>query len=183
MQLQNISPEKEEKIAKYLDILYEWNEKTNLTSDNRITFFKKHVEVSLHFLELVKDFEIIFDFGSGNGIPGVIISIFYPEKKVILVENKQRKIAFLDYVVSTLKLNAETINSSIYKPNEYDFKNFCVVSKAFGNIKEIRKYLPRDVEFNLFILLTKENKIPQNSQIINSIELPDQNSKLYHLLI
>ncbi|MGB9621214.1 MAG: 16S rRNA (guanine(527)-N(7))-methyltransferase RsmG [Brevinematia bacterium] len=142
------------KINLYLDLLFEWNEKTNLTSCSREEFLEKHFIFSLNFVPLVKDFGIIFDFGSGNGVPGIPISLFLPQKKVFLVENKQRKVAFLEYAVGYLKINAIVLNSA-YETFDESLDNFCVVSKAFNDFKVMKRFFRRG--FDLFIPLTDEN--------------------------
>lgn len=42
----------------------------------------------------------IVDFGSGNGLPGIVLGILAPEFKVTLVESDARKVEFLKHVVN-----------------------------------------------------------------------------------
>ena len=159
-----INEEIEKKIQQYLDKLFEWNETTNLTSLGKEEFLKKHVIFSLNYYEFVKEFENIFDFGSGNGVPGIPLSFLFPEKKFILIENKKRKIAFLEYISSCLCNNVEVIDSSAYSepPKEY-LSNFCVITKAFNNLSVIRKFFKTKFEL---LIPTKEIKQQKNLKII-----------------
>lgn len=50
-------------------------------------------------------FTRVFDFGSGNGFPGIVGSICHPELEWNLVESDMRKSEFLKYIKSTLGLN------------------------------------------------------------------------------
>ncbi|MCS7298486.1 MAG: 16S rRNA (guanine(527)-N(7))-methyltransferase RsmG [Spirochaetia bacterium] len=144
----------EDKVNRYLDTLFEWNNTTNLTSVGRDEFLKKHFLFSYNFKQLIEAYENIFDFGSGNGVPGIPLSLVFPNKKFILVENKKRKIAFLEYVIDVLSLkNVEVIDSSVAKPLKEYLSNFCVVTKAFNDIKAIRKFF--NTNFTLFLPSSK----------------------------
>lgn len=46
----------------------------------------------------------IYDFGSGNGFPGLIYAILFPHTQVKLVEIDQRKAEYLKHCAATLKL-------------------------------------------------------------------------------
>lgn len=144
----------EDKVNRYLDTLFEWNNTTNLTSVGRDEFLKSHFLFSYNFKPLIEAYENIFDFGSGNGVPGIPLSLVFPNKKFILVENKKRKIAFLEYVIGVLSLkNVEVIDSSVAKPPKEYLSNFCVVAKAFNDIKAIRKFF--NTNFTLFLPSSK----------------------------
>ena len=58
--------------------------------------------------------ERIFDIGSGNGFPGVVMGILYRELPVSLVESDGRKCEFLKHICSQLKLkNVLVVNESV----------------------------------------------------------------------
>jgi 16S rRNA (guanine527-N7)-methyltransferase len=55
-----------------------------------------------------------YDLGSGGGLPGVVIAAAAPELKVGLVENRRRRLAFLELVIERLRLpNVSVIPSRI----------------------------------------------------------------------
>ncbi|MCX8028749.1 MAG: 16S rRNA (guanine(527)-N(7))-methyltransferase RsmG [Brevinematales bacterium] len=154
-----------EKIEKYIEILFEWNVSTSLTSNTKEEFFEKHILFSFNYIPFIKDYDNVFDFGSGNGVPGIILSFVFPQKTFLLIENKKRKVAFLEYVSSVLSPNIHIINSSLEKPPEEYLANFCVISKAFNDIDTIRKFFRKS--FNL--LLPTSNKLNyKNVKIINT---------------
>lgn len=160
IKLLGIEPTKdlENKIERYLDILFEWNTTTSLTSVSREEFLEKHVIFSYNYILFVERFENIFDFGSGNGVPGLPLSFVFPKKKFILVENRKRKIAFLEYVSSAICENVEVVDSSIYPAPEEYLNNFGVVAKAFHNFKTMRKFFRRPFELLLPLRELKETK-------------------------
>jgi 16S rRNA (guanine527-N7)-methyltransferase len=69
---------------------------------------------ALHFADAVLAGQLIFpalvpdaplyDFGSGNGIPGLVIAILYPMLSLILVDRDPRKIEFCKHIAATLEL-------------------------------------------------------------------------------
>ena len=60
----------------------------------------------------IKDAKIIIDVGTGAGFPGLPIAIMNPDVKVVLLDSLNKRINFLNAVVSKLGLkNVETIHS------------------------------------------------------------------------
>lgn len=58
----------------------------------------------------------VYDLGSGNGFPGLVLSIMNPELKVNMVDADQRKCEFLKHVIAKLNIqNAKVLNSQIEK--------------------------------------------------------------------
>jgi 16S rRNA (guanine527-N7)-methyltransferase len=73
---------------------------------------------AIHFADSIKGAQIVrkkanknmylYDLGSGNGFPGLVYSILYPDQKVILLDSDERKCEFLKHVIVSLDLpNAE----------------------------------------------------------------------------
>ncbi len=58
--------------------------------------------------------EYLYDLGSGNGFPGLVYSILYPDQKMILMDSDERKCEFMKHVVDTLGLpNTKVQNKKI----------------------------------------------------------------------
>jgi 16S rRNA (guanine527-N7)-methyltransferase len=95
-------------ISTYLDLLLKWNAKVNLTAvrvpGEMITrHFGESFFVAGKLLSSSKAISVI-DFGSGAGFPGLPLAIFAPEAQVTLLEANGKKAAFLNEVVSALRL-------------------------------------------------------------------------------
>ncbi len=71
----------DEKIDLFLEELYRWNEKRNLTAVPKDKAEEILVKPSLSMIGLLGEKEglHIFDIGSGGGIPAVILAICLPE--------------------------------------------------------------------------------------------------------
>ena len=52
----------------------------------------------------INKIKYLYDLGSGNGFPGMIYGILYPDQKVILIDSDERKCEFLKHVADTLGL-------------------------------------------------------------------------------
>ena len=104
----NISVTKENlaSLAKYKDLLVEYNKKFNLTaikSDEEI--YLKHFYDSL---TLIKACSLngnlkLLDIGTGAGFPGLVLKIFYPDLELTLLDSNHKKIAFLEVVIKEIK--------------------------------------------------------------------------------
>lgn len=46
----------------------------------------------------------VYDFGSGNGLPGIVLAILAPEFEIRLVESDARKVEFLKHVANRIGL-------------------------------------------------------------------------------
>lgn len=154
--------EKYEKFLLYMSLLKEWNEKINLTAiteDEEI--IKKHFIDSIkafRFKELSKSKKLI-DIGTGAGFPGIPISIIKPEINVVLLDSLNKRIVFLNDVISKLGLK----NITAYHGRAEDFlkENNCrqsfdiVISRAVANLTVLSEFCIPYVKINGYFLAMK----------------------------
>lgn len=77
----------------------------------------------------------IYDLGSGNGFPGIILAILAPNYKVVLVESDERKVEFLKHVTNKLNLkNVICLRSRI--ENLKDNSIAIGVSRGFASVQK-----------------------------------------------
>ena len=138
----NISVTKENlaSLAKYKDLLVEYNKKFNLTaikSDEEI--YLKHFYDSL---TLIKAYSLngnlkLLDIGTGAGFPGLVLKIFYPDLELTLLDSNHKKIAFLEVVIKELNLkNVTCINSRAENlPQTYREYFDIVTSRAVAHLR------------------------------------------------
>ena len=48
---------------------------------------------------------VVYDFGTGNGLPGLLSAALSPDRQFRLVDRDQRKMEFCKHLGSTLKLS------------------------------------------------------------------------------
>ena len=94
-----VSRETEARLDRYLDLLKEWQAKTNLVAPSTLPqLWTRHVADSLQLLSLAPQAKIWVDLGSGGGFPGIVLACALaetPGARVHLVERNAKKAAFL----------------------------------------------------------------------------------------
>ncbi|MGE4131371.1 MAG: 16S rRNA (guanine(527)-N(7))-methyltransferase RsmG [Bdellovibrionales bacterium] len=112
-------PELDPRVAKmaeaYHSELIKFNLKVNLISRNtEREADENHFADCLMGCQLIVNSGIegpVFDIGSGNGLPGLILAIMAPKAEVHLVESDTRKGEFMKHVIHFLGLeNAKVLN-------------------------------------------------------------------------
>ena len=96
-----------DQLVLYYSLLLEWNNKMNLTA---ITDPKevavKHIVDSLSAFDgsLFRDGVRAVDVGTGAGFPGLVLKIYFPSMEMVLLDSLQKRVKFLETVVSELGL-------------------------------------------------------------------------------
>ena len=82
---------------------------------DRGRLWERHVADSLRALAcLRKRDRLVADLGSGGGLPGIPVAIARPDVRVTLIEARQRRVAFLEWIAESLSLpNVEIVASRI----------------------------------------------------------------------
>jgi 16S rRNA (guanine527-N7)-methyltransferase len=111
-----VSPEQAAGLAAYLDVLRKWNQKSNLTafelsppSDAAID--RLIVEPVVASTRLLPADRLLIDIGSGGGSPAIPLRLMAPQLRIVLVEARTRKSAFLREVVRQLGLEGATVEN------------------------------------------------------------------------
>ena len=117
--LEPLGQEQINQFNRYLDLILKWNARTNLTSVR-----ERDEIIDRHFLECILCARILpanigslLDLGSGAGLPGIPIAICRPDLHVTLAESQNKKAAFLNEAVRTLR-----INTRVYAGRAEDMK-------------------------------------------------------------
>ncbi len=109
----NLTDKQQEQYYQYYELIKEYNQVMNLTGiDDLHGVYLKHYYDSLTICELITDdIKTIADLGSGAGFPGIVLAIYYPDKKFSLIEPLTKRCKFLQAVVDELGLeNVEILN-------------------------------------------------------------------------
>lgn len=112
-----------ERCEKFKEHLQEWSTVHNLTravSDKEIY---KNIFDSVYPLKFLNSFESMADIGTGAGYPGMLLAIARPEVKVSLIEPKAKRVAFLNFVKASLKLeNLSVVHKRVEEvpPTKYE---------------------------------------------------------------
>lgn len=134
-----LSDEQLDKLNKYMEITLKENEHVNLTRNDTVdSFITKNI---LDSLLVVKNFDLnkktILDIGSGAGLPGIPLAIYYPKAKFVLLEPTFKRASFLAMVSDLLELNNVKVVAKraedYVKENNYETFDF-VVSRAVSKL-------------------------------------------------
>ncbi len=106
-----LSREQAEQFTRYYELLIEWNEKMNLTAiTEQDEVIEKHFIDSLTCLEtgVFKEGARVIDVGCGAGFPSMPLKIARPDLDFTLVDSLNKRVGFLNTVISELKLSGIT---------------------------------------------------------------------------
>jgi 16S rRNA (guanine527-N7)-methyltransferase len=99
LKLVSVSRETEARLDRFVELLMEWQTKTNLVATSTLPhLWTRHIADSLQLLALVPSAKVWVDLGSGGGFPGVVLACALAETRgarVHLIERNARKAAFL----------------------------------------------------------------------------------------
>jgi 16S rRNA (guanine527-N7)-methyltransferase len=92
-------------IRRYLDLIVQWNARTNLTAVREPeAILQRQIGESLFCAQFLPETGSLLDFGSGAGLPGIPIAILHPGLHVTLAESQGKKASFLREAARTLAL-------------------------------------------------------------------------------
>jgi 16S rRNA (guanine527-N7)-methyltransferase len=125
----------------YFQELVEWNNKMNLTAiTDEEDVYLKHFYDSISaafFQDFTKPLNVV-DVGAGAGFPSIPIKICFPNLKITIVDSLNKRISFLQHLVSTLELKnvslfhdrAETFAKNKQHREKYDL----VIARAVARM-------------------------------------------------
>jgi 16S rRNA (guanine527-N7)-methyltransferase len=102
-----------EKIFDHLILLINKNAELNLMSRQLKVeeIIKDHICDCLAGAVYFKDAGSVMDLGTGGGLPGILLGILYPEKRIELVEKSPKKCQFLKEAIKSLGLKNVRVNN------------------------------------------------------------------------
>lgn len=141
-------------LERYCEMLWQWNEKINLTRHtNYEKFVARDLVDSLVFAEFLKPGEKVLDVGSGGGVPGVVLAIVRGDLQVSLVESVGKKAKVLSDIVQRLGLMVPVFHAraeDLLKQEKYD----TLVVRAVAPLKKLLQwFLPHWQSFGRLLVI------------------------------
>ena len=136
-----VSRETLPKLAGFVTLLDEWRQKMNLIGPREMDqIWDRHILDSAQLIGLTRPDCRIVDLGSGAGLPGLVLACEAAIRggEVIMVESTGKKCAFLQTVISELKLPAKVVQSRIENavPEHVDF----ITARALAPLPRLVSY-------------------------------------------
>ena len=152
------------KLLIYKNLLIKWNKVFNLISVKATEEIVTH-----HFLDCLAvvpyiDGKNILDVGSGAGMPGIIIGLCCPEKKITLVDSVGKKTAFLKQTCAELKLsNITVINKRVEDVRTNNLFD-SIIARAFSDMQML-------IDLTKHLIVNKGTWYGMKSKKINEEEI------------
>lgn len=153
----------------YYNLLIEKNKVMNLTA---ITEWQE--VVLKHFIDSLSIVKVhmlsgqkVIDIGTGAGFPGIPLKIAFPELDILLVDSLNKRINFLNEVISKLELDkiqaihsrAEDVGRDIRTRESFDL----CVSRAVANLSTLSEYCLPLVKTGGYFISYKSGAIEEES--------------------
>ena len=190
-----------EQFLTYYEMLVEWNEFMNLTAITEYDeVMKKHF---IDSISLIKAYDVtksasVIDVGTGAGFPGLALKIAYPNLQVTLLDSLNKRIQFLNEVITKLGLEGvETIHGraeDFAKPGKLREKYDLCVSRAVANLSTLSEYCLPFVKVGGQFISYKSEKITEEmsaagnaikllgGKVVNQVEFQLPDSDIYRNL-
>ena len=133
-----ISKEKLEIYRLLYDIYKDLNDKVNLISRKDFeNFYLHHIihSLSITKFELIKDENNIIDLGTGGGLPGIPLAIYYNRKNFLLVDSIRKKISAVDKIIN--KINAKNISTLNNRGENLDIKADIIICRSVSSVDNL----------------------------------------------
>lgn len=127
-----------ERLTQFAAMLREENAQQNLVSKASLDFvWLRHLADSAQLLlHVPKETGLWLDLGTGAGFPGLVIAIMQPERSVLLVESRKKRVDWLDRVIDALELDHCSVLGS--KVEDLDEVEAAVISaRAFAPLDKL----------------------------------------------
>jgi 16S rRNA (guanine527-N7)-methyltransferase len=127
----------EQALLRYLALLEKWNKAFNLTAIRKPEeMLVRHIFDSLAVAPHISASRYI-DIGTGAGLPGVVLALYYPDKHFDLLDSNGKKTRFLNQVKAELALT----NIGVFQARVETFQAVerydGVLSRAFATLADM----------------------------------------------
>lgn len=130
-----------EQLDRYRQLLWEWNEKMNLTRHTDLErFVSRDIVDSWQLAQLLAPGETVLDFGTGGGVPGVVVAILRPDVRVAVCDSVGKKAKAVESMIGKLKLAvpvfAERVEAVLAR-RRFD----TLMARAVGSLSDVLRWI------------------------------------------
>lgn len=129
------------KIEAYCEILWNWNEKINLTRHTNYDLFtRRDLLDSARLAALLAPEEEILDIGTGGGVPGLLLAILRPDLTVHVCDSVEKKSRVVQDLVDRLELPV-AVHAAKAQVVLEDMRYHSLVTRAVGSLAKLLGWL------------------------------------------
>lgn len=129
-----------ERLDRYCRLLWEWNDKLNLTRHTTWDkFVARDLVDSLQLSQLLEPGQEVLDVGTGGGVPGMVLAILREDLEVSLSDSVQKKARAVQEMVRQLDLPCAVYAERAEKVLE-DLRYDVLVARAVGPLWKMCKW-------------------------------------------
>jgi 16S rRNA (guanine527-N7)-methyltransferase len=168
-----------ERLAKLAVLIEAWARRMNLTAHRTAEAVARRLilDSAALALSLPKNVETVVDIGSGAGFPGIPIGILHPDRRILLVESRERRHHFQRMVIRELALaNVEARHgrAESLDPTSHDLG----IAQAAGAPRETASLLLPWVRVGGWLALPGGKKAPNVGKQVGVVE-----ERIVHYLV
>ena len=179
-----------DKLLIYMKLLIKWNQTYNLTAITEEShIITHHLLDCLSVIKLVKSTNIL-DVGSGAGLPGLILALCFPDKKITMVDKVGKKTAFIQQIIGEFSLN----NARVLNDRVEDVKNYReydgIISRAFSDMETLINLTSHLLveQGNWYAMKSKKSRANEMATIkypyhMDKIEVPHLKAERYLITV
>lgn len=139
--LVHVSRETMEQFQIYVDLLVEWQKKTNLIANSTVPhIWRRHIADSIQCKTILPQKTKWLDIGTGAGFPGIVLAILGTENQdftVDMVESNNKKCTFLRRVIRETGINASVTSARIESVTKQFEDCDVVTARALANLDKL----------------------------------------------